>query len=144
MENLHPCLEQIERATEILNLLEWEMRQGRFAASQLNRESMQQHTEIAGALADRFACLLKDSAAQDAMQTGSKQRSCRIEDERLCEAQRELRDAAEHLAKSATDYMALLRRSRRTVNVLMNVIATTSGAYFVPGATRSLTSHLES
>jgi hypothetical protein len=134
MNDLHSCLDQIERATEILNLLEWELQQGQLATSQLQRNSMQQHTHVADALSTRLACLLDELSGRFPAQVASEDRTSSVDSKHLDEAKRQLKNAAEGVAKAARNYTALLRRSRRTVNVLMNVIATSSGAYVAPGA----------
>lgn len=110
-----PLIDTREHLADSLTLLEQELRNGVDAASRLDLPALELHTRLAADLCQQVQCL--QLTFNDV------------------EAGGELQASASMLADLCGGYRVLLQKSRRTINILMNVLATASVAYS-PGVMR--------
>jgi hypothetical protein len=97
----------------LLGLLEWELNEAQAAACRLDLAGMDEHAAHVGRLCEQAASVI-----------------ARLPNR---ESEEGLGLAASKVARASRSYGALVRRSRRTINVLLNVLASSSFAYTPPG-----------
>ncbi len=127
-------LDLLERRTSALRLLAREMAAAREAFVTLDLERIQQHTLTQENLCSEIRFLDHEIAALGETRAFAAGHEAAVA--RLRQAETEHAQAAGAVARHNRVQGALLRRSRRSVNALMNLLAKFSATYAAPRASR--------